>query len=559
MSLVTLKRLRIKNHGPIVDDTIDLADFTFFIGRNNAGKSHYLKAIESLLAPKNPPAAEIAKLQHDPSMPIELEGIFSGVADFTHLIQASNHAEAVQNALDANGDLLIVRTLGQNADENAFGTRTGSGEIHNPSGFQTNLLKVLPEVISIAATADTVDELKNTQSTALSRLKREVLGVFFEELKEKTQTTLTELDSFLHSTEPGERSRRLIEFEGNLKEELTGEFAGVVPTVEFGLPDQDVIAKEMKIFLDDGYRSEVEQKGHGLQRAALLALLKVLAKHGERYHDKPTPIFLIGELESFLHPYAQQQFGKVLMELVEQYQVVTTTHSPFIITKDSLGGYRRVTKGDAGSKAVGASLAEMDLEKVKGSLSLRGNLEGLFADRIVLVEGTNDQACFERLIEIFGLPRPPGKLTMFSFVQGKGSLWPTQKFYRELGLDDSAIIADLDYVFGKGIKALLRDNGLDEDIPAQLRSSLQLSDTSPALDIVLSAIEAHGRPSSLDETLNTLRELRVFILRDGSPENYYSSGPTKNGWRTLSAESDLTDASYLKSLLQDVLAERGTR
>lgn len=555
MALVTLKKLTIKNLGPIVEDTIELTDFTFFIGRNNAGKSHYLKAIDLLLAPKNPSAAEIGKLMHDQAAPIELEGVFSGVAEFTDLIQTSNHAEAVRDALDDNGNLVIARTLGTSSDVSAFGIRTDGGEIHNPSGFQSNLLKVLPEVISIAATADTVDELKNTQSTALSKLKREVLGVFFEELKEKTQTTLTELDNFLHGTEPGERSDQLVEFESNLKDELTGEFAGVVPTVEFGLPDQDVIAKEMRIYLDDGYKSEVEQKGHGLQRAALLALLKVLAKHGDRYHDKPTPIFLIGELESFLHPYAQKQFGAVLMELVEQYQVVTTTHSPFIISEKSLAGYRRVTKAgsDAGTKAVGATLADMELEKVKRSLSLRGNLEGLFADRIILVEGTHDQECFERLIELFGLPLPSGKLTMFSFVQGKGSLWPTQNFYRQLGLDDFAVIADLDYLFGQDIKTVLRESGLDENVPAQLCAALELTDATPSLSDVRSAIEAHGRPEGLDETIQDLRAHRVFIIKDGAPEDYYAEGLQKDGWRRLSAEADLTEVAYLKSLLQDVL------
>lgn len=47
-----LVKLQIKNLGPIVDDEIDFSDFTFFIGRNNAGKSHYIKAIELLLATK---------------------------------------------------------------------------------------------------------------------------------------------------------------------------------------------------------------------------------------------------------------------------------------------------------------------------------------------------------------------------------------------------------------------------------------------------------------------------------------------------------------------------
>ena len=52
----------------------------------------------------------------------------------------------------------------------------------------------------------------------------------------------------------------------------------MVPSVEFGIPDETAISKAMRILLDDGHKSEVEQKGHGLQRTTLLALLKLLAR-----------------------------------------------------------------------------------------------------------------------------------------------------------------------------------------------------------------------------------------------------------------------------------------
>lgn len=50
MNRVLLTRLKIKNLGPIKEDEVYFNDFTFFVGRNNAGKSHYLKAVELLLS-----------------------------------------------------------------------------------------------------------------------------------------------------------------------------------------------------------------------------------------------------------------------------------------------------------------------------------------------------------------------------------------------------------------------------------------------------------------------------------------------------------------------------
>jgi len=59
MSKVILKKLFIKNLGPIKEDEVNLEAFTYFVGRNNAGKSHFLKAISLLLASKAPDSEEI--------------------------------------------------------------------------------------------------------------------------------------------------------------------------------------------------------------------------------------------------------------------------------------------------------------------------------------------------------------------------------------------------------------------------------------------------------------------------------------------------------------------
>ena len=45
------------------------------------------------------------------------------------------------------------------------------------------------------------------------------------------------LDEFLHSQEEGKRSPELVSLEAALKDELTREFADIVPSVEFELPE----------------------------------------------------------------------------------------------------------------------------------------------------------------------------------------------------------------------------------------------------------------------------------------------------------------------------------
>lgn len=555
MNRVLLTKLIIKNFGPIQEDEVVFQPFTYFVGRNNAGKSHYIKAVEVLLAAKMPTKEEMALLQNDKTKEVSIEGHFTGVENFTSLASVSNHKEAIEKEI-REGVLKVVRVLDPNDEEKTdFGIIQEDGTIHNPRGFTTNLLGVLPDFISILATADTVDELKNTQNTALGKLKKEALTGFFDELKVKTKETLVTLDTFLHGQVDGQRSQELINFETHLKEELMGEFADVLPTVEFELPSEEVIAKEMKIFLDDGYKSEIEQKGHGLQRAALLALLKVLAKHGAKYQDKPSPIFLIGELESFLHPFAQKQFAEVLNKLVDQYQIITTTHSPFIVMPKAIDGYRRVRKTSAGTKSMMPNSTDVDIDLVKRHLERRGNLEGLFADRIILVEGDHDEGFFDKLLSVFHIALPVKQFTIFIRAGSKQELRQSRKFYSQMNFDDVAIICDLDYLFSNDFKNLLKELGMDESSPQKLRQHIEWTDSGdPSLKHILEKIGEKGEPNDLGKLLTDLAAKRVFVFRKGSPEMYYvHNNGEKNGWVNIQQEADLLEPAYLKDMMNKIL------
>lgn len=550
---VLLTKLKIQNLGPIKEDEIFLNNFTFLVGRNNAGKSHYLKAIELLLS-TGIKKEHVAKWQQDKSQPIIIEGHFTGVGSFTNLVTASNHKQAIESAI--KDDVLIIASVIDPESGAKIGVYKEDGSLHNPSGFTGNLLKILPDVISIPATADTVQELADKSTTALGKLKREVMITFFQELANKTKTVLTDLDDFLHSQDETVRSKAITEFELGLQEELMGEFSDIIPTVKFGLPDETVIAKEMKIFLDDGYNTEVEQKGHGLQRATLLAFLKLLAKKGRKYQDCPTPIFLIGELESFLHPYAQREMAIALIQMMERYQIVTTTHSPFIVTPANIEGYRRVKKTrEEGTKNIPVNIADIDVNLIKRHLERRGNLEGLFADRIILIEGNHDENFYSRLKAIFDIPFPQGKFTLFIKTDGRKQLRFARKFYQQMCFDDIAAVCDLDYVFSKDIGILLDELECDKELPNEFRNHIDWTEErDPDLAYILAKIKEKGEPKKLDNLLKALQEKRIFVLQHGAPEMYYKNNTgRKDGWAEIRSESDLLRVDYLKELMKSIL------
>lgn len=55
--------------------------------------------------------------------------------------------------------------------------------------------------------------------------------------------------------------------------------------------------------------------------------------------DKITPIVVIEETESFLHPSAQSEFGRILGALSSEFgvQIIATTHSPYMLNREDPG------------------------------------------------------------------------------------------------------------------------------------------------------------------------------------------------------------------------------
>ena len=128
---VLLKELFIRNLGPIKEDRVALSPLTYFVGRNNAGKSHYLRAIELLLASKAPPAEEIFTLQCDKSKDIEIEGAFEGVENHAASVSKSNHKAAIEQNIK-DGILTVVRRLNsQEGEESILGVYNSNRVLKN--------------------------------------------------------------------------------------------------------------------------------------------------------------------------------------------------------------------------------------------------------------------------------------------------------------------------------------------------------------------------------------------------------------------------------------------
>ncbi len=563
---MSLERIIIRNFRSVKEDDVSLSAYTFFIGRNNVGKSNYLKAIDILLS-WDKTYKNFDQMANDKKSQIEIIGYFTGCEAFLPLLKESRHQKAVAELM-VNGLLALRVAIGTDgkAERTLYNQKTSAAE--NVTGISTNLAKIFPETIFVPATADTADELADKSTTALAKIKKEVLQVFFTSLAGKVKDGFESVDKYLHGDEKI-RAKELVEFEKEFDSEFMGEFSSSKSRVQFDLPNEEMVGKGMRIFLNDGYHeSEIPEKGHGLQRTAFFAMLKLLARKATGASNKPKPIFLIEEIEAYLHPSAQAKLVSAILLLTKNYQLIVSTHSPFVISVDSCHGLRIVIRNEKGSQALGPQkqkdeFDKKDYESIKNNLKYSRHLTALFADEIVIIEGKNDDGFFPKAHALLGFAAT-GKLIEFlpALSGGVTNVRVARKFFVLLGLQDIGAILDLDALFKNDTKHLLKDLNLDENTVDNLRKMIGWTQAGdPSLNDVLAGVKANAAVNpEIEKVCAEFKKHNVFVLKQGSPEQYYSDGlkaklgkasvSEKRLWEYLESKGDLIHTEELSKIFE---------
>lgn len=180
-----------------------------------------------------------------------------------------------------------------------------------------------------------------------------------------------------------------------------------MPSFDFGyLPFSITLGdRKFEVPLDDW--------GSGTKNRTLVLLTLFRARQigdSEPSASKITPVIIVEEPESFLHPSAQAEFGRVLQDLAEEFQVqvLVTTHSPYLLSlKEPRANvllrrrtaYRQPretervdTSGDNWMAPFGHALG-LDTDEFRPWKSMLLTA----GDAVILVEGETDKEYFEML------------------------------------------------------------------------------------------------------------------------------------------------------------------
>ena len=329
-----------------------------------------------------------------------------------------------------------------------------------PSGMAPSITAFIPEPIYIPAVKNLADDMKTTQSTSFGRL----LGLLLEDMEPdlaRISESLLQLDTLLNRiTRDGVRSDERHEKVRSLENLLEGILCQNFPSarVELAIPPPQLraILNTAEIYIDDGSRDLIENKGDGIKRSLTFALLQAyVQKQRERTADGAAQrplLFLFEEPELYLHPRSQKVLFDTLAAISSTHQVIVTTHSPLFFAPGVTAGFTRVAKEVGAPKPVGVLYPiDFALDKASAEVFRLARFENadaaFFSSRVVLFEGQSDDSYLKHVARKLSLDWDFERKSIgLVRVDGKGNFGKYRAFFQSFGMK-VLVVADLDALF----------------------------------------------------------------------------------------------------------------
>ncbi len=337
-----IKRITAKNYRTLENIEVEFKGFyTAISGRNNAGKSNIIRAIRGILNQGirfrftgNSIMGIDAFDWKDEITSWKKETKEDVIVDLTLEIDKNSDSAIYKFLTDlifkdaANIDIsdkenLQIKLTKTFKNETKFIVLFGNNEVKEDyqkqevlkrlRGTQCLIFHNSTRNESFNPFGDSIDKVTNFIGTAeldaINKKKEELVKIVQKSLKHH-QDELTNLLGNLEEKYEVSLSTQGLNFERE--------------TIDISLKEKDA-----DVSLDDW--------GSGTKNRTLIFLNLLNAKRAQNSSaesDRITPIVIIEEPECFLHPQAQAEFGRILQDLATklQIQVITTTHSPYLLS-----------------------------------------------------------------------------------------------------------------------------------------------------------------------------------------------------------------------------------
>ena len=510
-----LEKLVIRNFRGIGFAEIDISNFTTLVGPNNIGKSTILNAIHLVLDNKKPKLEDWpGQKSSDKKMEIICEfGLLEEweknkpaistlllgdrlkirltaewdceQTDYTHEYSVYNSenifpwsGETFGNAKkDANCKAIFDELNITSAT--AFKDRMDELEIHaltnhpehvkqsegwHVKKFANSLQQAVPHVMYVPASFKIEDELKATNNSPFSFLFTNKL--FPQVKKDNTyKEYITKAEMLQKKLKGKSEDGSEIEGLGDALEQVSTTLNQILDfdsKVRLAVGDIDIEPLFMKaatFLVDEEIETSLQYQGSGVQRALAFAMLESnAAVESEVSGEQRTIIVLYEEPELYIHPHLMRRLKSTLQQRSDspKWQVICTTHSPFLINLAEKPESLKLIKRNSGNERQ-VHQVRNDIFENNGDYDERTILraaldfhptvcESLFAKRVVIVEGDTEVAVFSMVGELAAKLGIQGSLDKDATVVSASGKWTIPALAKVLNaLDiDYRVIHDTD-------------------------------------------------------------------------------------------------------------------
>jgi hypothetical protein len=365
-----------------------------------------------------------------------------------------------------------------------------------PTGFDRALNDFLPRFEYVDTKKYFEDVAKFTKSAPVGMMLSGVLTTILETSKQY-QDFHKKFEE-LFGSEESDVKVELDKLSDKVKIYLEKQFPDCTKVkFEVAPPVFEDLLKNFDTEVDDGIVTPASEKGDGMQRALMLAILQAYADFRKERDDiGKSFVFFIDEAELHLHPTAQRNLKKVLLDLSSKGdQVFINTHSSVLVVDEH--DDQKIFKVEKIEKETLISPLKK-LDKPNVIYELLGGSPGdlLLPKNFLIVEGKSEIEFLTRVIERHYNDRP-----QIQIVQASGDL---EQIKRSLN--------SIEQLFKPLEKSIYGDK-------------------------VVILCDKQNNQAELQQFFNTHPQLkgdnRFFQLPVGSIEEYH---PNTNGWEKSSTE-----------------------
>lgn len=328
-----ISKITVLKFRSIHEAGFECKDFNVFVGQNNCGKTNFFEAIEWFYngTTKSVNLKDISFARNtENEIIVEIE--FSGAQDGIAKMKNEANGSKIKTVIKESETITVKRS----SIDNKRKIIIDGNEIEKlPTGFDAAFNDFLPrfEYISTKQYFDSV--AKYAKTTPIGIMLSGVLATILEKNPQykKFQEQFTELFE-------DDKSEIKIEFDnlGNrVKLHLEKQFPDTTKVkFEVTPPVFDDLLKNFETTVDDGVETTAAEKGDGMQRALMLAIIQAYAEFRRKNEEVGKSfLFFIDEAELHLHPTAQRNLKNVLLELSSTMdQVFINTHSSVLVADD---------------------------------------------------------------------------------------------------------------------------------------------------------------------------------------------------------------------------------